>query len=180
MSVASLLMVVALLGANVPPGTVFRWFDKQGNLHVTDTLAEVPEPYYGLYAAKLRERDESSAPGSPVVAPSPAPAPATTPSATGSLIEAEAARRQSWKALVKQWRDELAKATDELAAVDAELDPLRQNPILRETPPVRAQIEGLEKKRSGVMARLEKARAMLLTELPTRAKKEGVPPGWLL
>jgi len=160
--------------------TVFRWIDKNGDLHVTDTLAEVPEPYHGMYAAKLRERQEQdAAPAPPPAEATPAPAPAPEPTGP-SIIEQEAKRRREWKALVAFWRAELARATDELAQIDQDLGILNQNAVLRETPQVRAQINELEDRQREAKKRLEAARKMLLTDLPARAKKEGVPPGWLL
>ncbi len=186
-TVAVLVCALALTAlARAEGGIIFRWVDKEGNLHATDTLADVPEPYYSLYAAKLRAIEEARANGAKdpekAVPPPPSTPPVTPPPPKAGLSpsEQQAIARKHWKDLVAYWRGQLAAATDALAAAEEELGRLRQNPVLRETPQVRAQIAAAKKHRDEVKERLEHARHMLEVELPARAKREGVPPRWLL
>ena len=176
---------------------IFKWYDPDGNLHVTDRLGNVPEPYYSMYLAIEREKEAAGkaqpnkgSPDAPVrVAPS-APkrppsrktvpaAPRGSTSSVPSTAGAEAARRAEWKALLEHWRRELQAATAELEAIDADIAAAKLNPLLRYTPPVQAKIAELEDERTQTVNRLNKARKMLLETLPERARREQVPPKWL-
>jgi hypothetical protein len=166
---------------------IFKWIDTKGTLHVTDRLADVPEPYYAMYRAKLKASEEQQAKGggaaatsspTPVVAP-PAVESSEASSPAPSLVDEELRRQAEWKALVALWRERLAIATAEVEAIQSELEEATLNPILRETPAVKAQAAAIEVRRGAAMSRLEAARKMLLVELPARARKEGVPPRWL-
>ncbi len=175
----AVLLLAALLHLEVGGGYVFRYVDKRGQLHFTDTLAEVPEPYHSLYQAKLRELEEKGEKPGAAPAPPDARPPRPEPEMP-SAAAAEAERRASWKALVKHWRDELEVAMAELAVADEELGVARQNPILRETPAQREVIAQAEAKRQTALQRVEAARDMLQKKLPARAKAERVPPAWLM
>jgi hypothetical protein len=169
--------------------TFFKWVDAKGSLHVTDRLADVPEPYYGMYRARIRALEEQrTKTGQPAAARQPTLVP--TPPVAGPQAESAAStpvspvvlelqHQANWQALVARWRGELANATTDLESIQTELDEASMNPILRETPEVKSRIEQVEARRSQAMARLEKARKMLLDELPARARREGVPPKWL-
>jgi hypothetical protein len=176
----------------------FHWVDAKGNLHVTDSLAEVPEPYQSLYQAKLRAaaeaRERNGEGGAPAVRPeaprsaegaSPPVQPeggqTVAPETPGapSVIDEEAARRQRWKELVAAWRADLEQSTAELSAAEEELGNAQMNPILRELPGARERIDAAQARRQQALERVTKARKMLLEELPARAKKELVPPAWL-
>ena len=37
---------------------LFYWVDKQGTVHATQNLDEVPEPYNAMYRARLKELEE--------------------------------------------------------------------------------------------------------------------------
>jgi len=200
-SAAVLVLACALVhGSAVSAGSsIFRWVDAQGNLHLTDTLAEVPEPYFSMYTAKLREAEErknnraASAEGT-AAAPARVPESLTNAEADARVIAAmpqdagaegevpayvrEAKRRTEWKALIAHWREELEAATQELGQRTEEVGELTVNPLLRETPAVRQAIATAEALRLEAMRRVERARQMLLTELPARAKKDMVPPAW--
>jgi len=177
-------------------GPIFRWVDRDGNLHLSDELADVPEPYRSMYEARLREAAEARkhAPPAPAVPPTPAAPPAVPPSpmpahegdshaADGpapSIIDKEVARRQRWKELVASWRAELSAATEALAQADERLGDLVANPLMAATPAVAADIAAAKQARAAALSRLEQARHMLLTELPARARRESVPPAWLM
>jgi hypothetical protein len=182
---AAVCAFAAVLANAVPlfaQGAIFRWVDRQGNLHLSDELADVPEPYRSMYEAQRREAAEAKKHAPPAPA-SPPPDPAVSPPElppSPSIIDEEAARRQRWKEQVASWRAELAAATNALADVDARLDELAVNPLMAQTPLVAADIVQARQSRAAALSRLEKARRMLLTELPARARREGVPPAWLM
>jgi hypothetical protein len=166
---------------------VFVWADKDGALHVTDRLGDVPEPYYTVYAERLKEQLErqgrlpQAAPpevaASPPSAPAVAASPASVPAVTG---ESEFLRRKMWRELMAKWRGELAVATAELQKIEQEAAEAGMNPVLRQTPQVQAQLDAIGSRRDAARTRVLKARAMLLEVLPKRARDERVPPQWLL
>src|SRR5262245_16388987 len=91
-------VVVAQGSMAAAGGYVFRWGDERGQLHLTDELGQVPEPYYSLYAAKLRELEAKRRNGEPAPERSlpeaqPVPAPPLP-----SVAAQEAERRAAWKA----------------------------------------------------------------------------------
>jgi hypothetical protein len=85
---ALVLCVLLLASSTAWAGPIFRWVDARGDLHLTDELTEVPEPYQSMYRARLREREEAekrareaaaqastgAAPATPSVRPSMPPA----------------------------------------------------------------------------------------------------------
>jgi len=162
---------------------IFRWVDKQGATHITDRLGDVPEPYHSMYAAQLRELEEKKKASNksvqlPVISePTPNASSYSYGQGAGAMQDAQ---KKKWQALMLKWRAELQAATTGLFAVDDHLAELRLNPILRETPQVKKQIAELEAERSAAFERARAAEKMLLVELPKQAKKEGVPPKWLL
>lgn len=183
--VAAVLLVAA--GVTAQP-TIFKWIDPQGGLHATDRLGDVPEPYYSMYVARLRALEEQrSKAGGPPAATAPsvatepvvAPVPVQAPPAAPSLVEQVRAKQARWKALVAHWRSELGDATTALEAVQNELAEAGLNPILSQTPEVKARIAELQERRDSAKVRLETARKMLLEELPAKARKEAVPLKWL-
>ncbi len=176
----SAFVVVFFCAAKVAlaQGMIFKWVDKQGVIHLTDRLGDVPEPYHSLYAVKLRELEaRRKVAGNQPPAPRPAP---SAPTPTPSPLAAELARQQEWKDTVAKWRRELEEATTEYENIHGELSEAQLNPVLRLTPEVQARITAIEARLADALARLERARHMLLSELPRKAKAEGVPPKWLL
>ena len=51
--------------------------------------------------------------------------------------------------------------------------------MLRTTPKVQAEIKRYQAQVEQARGRVDKARKMLLEELPAKARKEGVSPKWL-
>jgi hypothetical protein len=183
---ALLLASVVGLRAARADGPMFVWADKDGNLHATDRLSDVPEPYYAVYAERLRELEkeghlpkEEAAPAAPAYTP---PRPVTVRGNTEPPItaETEILKRKKWRELMTHWRQELATATTELQKVEQEASETGMNPLLRLTPQVQAQLDAIGPRRDAARARVLKARTMLLEVLPKRARDERVPPQWLL
>lgn len=181
-----LILTVALVigGARVARAddVLFYWVDKKGTVHATQNLDEVPEPYKGMYVARLKELEEDKKKQAAVAQPA-QPAPSYTPSPVAQqnqgIAERELARQKQWRGEVAKWRTELRVATEDLNRIQTELDNTTVNPILRTTPQVQAQIGPLEEQRARAQKRVEIARKQLAEDIPARAKKESVPPRWL-
>jgi hypothetical protein len=178
---------VGLVCASAVAAPIFTWVDRQGGLHATDRLQDVPEPYYSMYAAELKAREQKAGatpvpPAAEAAAP-PTPRPVVTtprPAIEPVTAAGEAKRRQTWRDLVAQWRRELAAATANLQKITQELDEAQLNPVLRVLPANQERINDLMSLRTKAQDRVEKARLMLVDDIPKRARAEGVPPLWLL
>ncbi len=160
---------------------LFYWVDKKGTVHATQNIDEVPEPYNGMYRARLKELEEEkkkqkSEPAPPVVQATPQPTPSPP---QPSIVDKELARQKAWRAEVAKWRTELRVATEDLSRIQTQLDQTTVNPVLRTTPQVQAQIGPLEEQRDRALRRVEIARKTLAEDLPAKAKRESVPPRWL-
>lgn len=176
---AALALCLGPWAALAQQGYIFKWVDAKGNIHATDQLAEVPEPFYGMYAAKLRELEERKKErGQAASAPSQRPAPPPAPSAP-SIVELELRKQQRWKAEVARWRASLTAAIAELESAQQALAELTMNPLLRTTPQVQAQLPQAEERVKRAREQVELARKTLIEDIPARARKESVPPKWL-
>lgn len=129
----------------------YYWTDAAGNLHASDMLQDVPEPYYSSY-----KQAEATAPAQPSVLA----ATATTPVPSGYFEEQERLRKEK-KDVVAFWRNELVAATAQLQEVEQRLAALRFNPILAQTPNVKAQMAEEEGRRIQRAARVQHAKKML-------------------
>ena len=180
-AILGVLLGVPLLAAKSirAESPIFVWVDKGGNLHATDRLQDVPEPYFAMYTAQLKEsaKNLANAPSEPVSAPY-RPAGAAPPASNPALDDAK--KRQEWRALMAQWRHELAAATLNLQKVDRDLADTEANPVLRLNPQNRSRADELMHLRMQAAFRVEQARHMLMDELPRRARVEQVPPLWLM
>lgn len=189
-----MLFKVILLGLILPAqsadGTaIFKWVDKQGNLHITDRLQDVPEPYAGMYAARIAAEEKNklatrgkqpvAAPAVPAAPPYQPPRRYVAPIGQPSPITQAEEQQKYWRSLVSRWRGELAAATAELENADNEVGEANMNPLMRQTPEGQERARIAEEKRAQVVLRVNKARQMLLEEVPRRARAEGVPPVWL-
>jgi len=187
--VAAALCLVTARPASA--GTIYKWYDEQGDLHATDQLTDVPEPYRSMYAAAERKRKEeeekrraAAAGKTPAKPPPKAPPPPPTrrvtgPDRLGTLLKEEEAKRKRWTQLVAHWRAELQAATRQLQDLDQRIQEVGANPILRQTPKVKKELAELQEQRKPLLERLNGARRMLAEELPKRARREEVPPQWL-
>ncbi|OGQ85282.1 MAG: hypothetical protein A2289_10765 [Deltaproteobacteria bacterium RIFOXYA12_FULL_58_15] len=172
----SVFVIAATIAMPARAGDIFRFVDNAGVVHFTDRIGDVPEPYHSMYAAELRRREEN---GMNSPSPSPSPLVQSVPVRAPSRptgVDAEIARQKKWQNLVALWRQKLAAATAALEKADAELAQAGASPLT----PVRAMAGQIEVRRSQILAEVDEARRMLVEDIPKRARKDNVPPKWLL
>ena len=183
------LLVAGLLvvGGTVAAGAkLYSWRDKSGSLHYTDNIEQVPEPFRSQFlhaeertaGSRGGEKPPAAAPRSKPGAPRTAP-PRMGPGSGPRLHDRDEIDKLRWQAEVRKLRDGLAKAEQQLARLEQD----RANSMRRwrETRVVarRQEAEELGKKIAELQEEAERLRHELEVELPRRAKREGVPPGWL-
>lgn len=182
---------------------LFRWVDKQGVIHLTDRLGDVPEPYNAIYRAQLRKR-AAAGPHQSTAQPSPIDSTASDAEAIARARAAQAQSRganrlspaspvlgpgfqdpqvllrQRWQQKLEQARQELQAAVNVLQQAQDRLDELTLNPLIRLSPGVQEQIPQLESERDQAKERVQQAEKYLQEELPAQARKENIPMKWLL
>lgn len=161
---------------------MFYWADERGQMHITDRLDQVPEPYYSIYAERIKKMEAANTTKTPTGAtPSQPPTPSVGQNwpKMGEVSRAEIAKQQYWKSKVQNARAVLMTATDELRVIDEQIQQKHNNPLLAQTPEVAAELSVLEAKRQQIEQSVVSARKVLLVDIPQQAKKEGIPPKWL-
>lgn len=157
---------------------LYAFVDADGILHITDRLADVPEPYYTVYKQRrpspAADSDADPARTTPRRRPVPAAVDVAAPAA-----DQQARARAQWQQLMATWRDKLSQSTLALQQAEAEAQGA-SNPILRETPVGRQRWQATQARVAQWRGKAVEARRMLLETLPSRAKREHVPPQWLL
>ena len=180
--VVVVVVVVSVMRTARADDVIFYWSDKQHVVHATQNLDDVPEPYRAMYRARVKELEEAKKNAqkpaqSPPSTPPPSPA---VPQPGPSIVDRELQRQKYWRDEIYKWRTELRIATEDLHRIQLQIDEVNLNPILRMTPQAQAQLEPLEEDRQRAIGRVDVAQRMLTQDLPTRAKRENVPPQWLL
>lgn len=178
------LLTGSLARADAP---LFSWLDAGGTVHITDRLADVPEPYYSTYkAAQLRKQQEAAAraaqaPGAQAVQQPAEPTANTAPIQPSVVHGADDTRQQRlrWQAQMAYWRTELQQSLQRLQRAEAEHAAMANNLLLRQTPTGKAQLAQFEEALQMAKAQALRARHMLLTQLPAQAQAQHVPQQWL-
>jgi len=182
---AGLVAAILVLSTPAAAQRIFYWVDAKGDLHATQSLANVPEPYYSMYrkeveAQKDKEKDAKTKPTKRPPARRPPPPRSSTKSQYTEQLRKHDADRKRWKDTVAIWRTRLATHTKRLQQLESEIGAIASNPLMAQTPHVKTKRQELDQELKAIRKKLEEARRMLLEDLPKRAKKEGVPAKWLL
>lgn len=163
---------------------LFVWADEHANLHVTDRLVDVPEPYHTIYAKRLEKARASKNATNPEAEEGPQVQARYDNSATAvqdlaPYATAEIEKRHGWQKRFADARNELTEATQALASIEQKILEKGQNPILRLTPVVKKELAELEATRIEAQARVLNARRMLLETLPQQARQAQIPAQWV-
>ncbi|MEO0815004.1 MAG: DUF4124 domain-containing protein [Myxococcota bacterium] len=183
-----LLVLALVIGVAAPVGAqavVYKWADKNGVIHFTDDISQVPEPYASMYQARIREIEKRKA---EAVGDRREPLPdrpersrTATPKKRGpSTVEQIRKDQKKWQDRVAEWRTRLEQATASLERIEQKKAQLTLNPILRTTPQAREKIDAVNKERDAALKRVARAKKMLLETIPEEARKARVPYQWIL
>ncbi|NOZ87728.1 MAG: DUF4124 domain-containing protein [Deltaproteobacteria bacterium] len=169
---------------------MYKWRDKQGKLHFTDNIEEVPEPFRSRFLRQDELEDlKKGASMNSGQTPAPSsgqrenqktyqnPRYAKPPAYKGPSTEET--QKLYWQSEVSRWKHELESSGRKYSKMKKNYDNLMRR--FRETHAIarRNEAEKLKKKMDRVKQRMDLAEKMLKHVLPDRARKEGVPPGWL-
>lgn len=154
---------------------LYQWTDKKGAVHITDGLGKVPEQY----RQKARKM-ETHKTGGDVDA-----SPVSEDGDSADTEEAdpidEAAAKAEWKQQIREWKARLESAEQRYRELDEQWKTLygRWGGAVYAPPETKLQVEQIRQEMISVQAQADEARNMLEVVIPEKARKAGVPPGWL-
>jgi hypothetical protein len=177
---------LAIFWAGLASGQVYRWTDRQGNVHFTDNPSRIPPEYR---ATAEVERVSPSAPsqapsGDTATAP---PTDTTVPSAPRSEApptDRLGRGRGYWQQLAQQWSARLQQHTAERDRLQQTYNSTRNLATYTrdgfDRRRLLAEIAQLEQAMAAVEAQINEAEIMLRTTLPLEARRLGADPDWLM
>lgn len=179
-------LMVVCVGPAKADKPLFVWADEHANLHVTDRLADVPEPYHTIYAKRLEKDQLSQKHDNKTAAAEGTDAaqirydnPESAVRDLAPHATAEIEKRRGWQKRFVDARNELTQATQVLAGIEQKILEKNRNPILRLTPVVKKELAELDANRIEAQSRVLNARRMLLETLPQQARQAQVPVQWI-
>jgi hypothetical protein len=173
--VASLLFLGAAAWAQEGSGGLFTWTDKDGVVHMTDSLDKVPKEY-----RSKTQRTGNGASGAPVVPEAQSPtAPATSDQGRGS----DAALKAQWQSRMLDAKRKLQNAENNYQQLEKRKSDLQAQwgSSGAALPPqdVLDQVKQLDVDMSQAKAEINNARDQINNVIPDEARRAGIPPGWL-
>jgi hypothetical protein len=173
--VASLLFLGAAARAQEGNGGLFTWTDKDGVVHMTDSLDKVPNEY-----RSRTQRTGTGASGDKVMPEAQSPtAPATPDRGAGS----DAALKAQWQSRMLDAKRRLQNAENNYQQLEKRRSDLQAQwgSSAAALPPqsVLDQMKQLEVDMSHAKAEIDDARDQINNVIPDEARRAGIPPGWL-
>jgi hypothetical protein len=166
-------------------GQIYKWTDRQGNVHFTDNPSQIPPEYRSKIEVEKASPpaplqglgdDAAKAPPTDSTAPSGPPSAAPPKDRLGRGPD-------YWQQLAQYWATRLQQHVDERDRLQLMHDHTRnQASYTRDVfdrGRLQAEIAQLEKAIAEVEAQIKKAETMLRTTLPLEARRLGANPDWL-
>ena len=166
-------------------GQIYKWTDRQGNMHFTDNPSRIPSEYRSTVEV------ERASPAAPPPAPTENISEAPPTDDTAAIERPAAAIPRDllgrgpdyWQQLARQWSTQLQQHRHERDRLQLLYNYTRQ--LASNTRDVfdrgrlQADIARLEKAIAEVEAGIKEAETMLQTTLPLEARRLGANPDWL-
>jgi hypothetical protein len=173
--VASWFILGAAAWAQEGSRGLFTWTDKDGVVHMTDSLDKVPNEY-----RSRTQRTGNGASGVTVVPEAQSPtAPATSEQRGGS----DAALKAQWQSRMLDAKRKLQNAENNYQQLEKRKSDLQAQwgSSGAALPPqdVLNQMNQLEVDMSRAKMEIDNARDQINNVIPDEARRAGVPPGWL-
>jgi hypothetical protein len=171
--VASLLFLGAAAGAQEGSGGLFTWTDKDGVVHMTDSLDKVPNEYRS-------KAQRTGASGGNVVPEVQSPtAPATSDHGQGN----DAALKAQWQSRMLDAKRKLQNAENNYQQLEKRKSDLQAQwgSSAAALPPqdVLDRMKQLDGDMSRAKVEIDNARNQINNVIPDEARRAGIPPGWL-
>jgi Domain of unknown function (DUF4124) len=173
--VASLLFLGAAARAQEGGGGLFTWTDKDGVVHMTDSLDKVPNEY-----RSRAQRTGSGASGDKVVPEAQSP---TAPASSDQDGGNNAVLKAQWQSRVLDAKRRLQNAENDYQQLEKRKSDLQAQwgSSGAALPPqdVLNQIKQLDIDMSRAKVEIDNARDQINNVIPDEARRAGIPPGWL-
>jgi uncharacterized protein DUF4124 len=165
-------------------GQLYKWTDRQGNVHFTDNPSRIPAEY------RSQVEVEQASPPNPLAAPSDAPAQASPDAAAPSEPPAPVPPRDLlgrgpdyWQQLAQHWSTRLQQSIHERDRLQLLYNYTRNlassTRDVFDRGRIQADVVRLEKAIGEAEAQIREAETMLGTALPLEARRLGANPDWL-
>jgi hypothetical protein len=166
-------------------GQIYKWIDRQGNVHFTDNPSRIPSEY------RVNVEVEQVSPPNPLVAPGDEPAqpPPADIVAPREPVDPAPARdllgrgADYWQQLAQQWSTRLQQYIHDRDRLQLEYNYTRtlasSTRKVSDRGRIQADIARLEKAIGEAEAQIQQAETMLKTTLPLEARRLGANPEWL-
>jgi hypothetical protein len=174
-----------VFGVGVAWGQIYKWTDRQGNMHLTDNPSRIPPEY------RSKVEVEKASPPAPLPAPrDDATEPLPTDATTSSERPTPAPPRDLlgrgpdyWRQLGQEWSTRLQQHIHERDRLQLIYNYTRHlasyTRDVFDRGRLQADIARLEKAIAETEAQIKEAEAMLRTTLPLEARRLGANPDWL-
>jgi Domain of unknown function (DUF4124) len=185
MSVWQIATWVSIFWVGFAWGQIYKWTDRQGNVHFSDNPSHVPSEYRSSVEV------EKATPPAPLPTPSAdaASVPSSNAKAPGEMSAAPPPKDRLgrgpdyWQQLARYWLDQLQERLQERDRLQSMYDHIRHLASSTRDASERGRISAdsarLEKAIAEAEARIKKAETTLHTTLPLEARRLGANPGWL-
>jgi hypothetical protein len=166
-------------------GQVYKWMDRQGNVHLTDNPSRIPPEYRPKVEVEQAEPptplaapkdDTAAAPPTDAAAPSEPPAPTSPRDLLGRGPD-------YWQQLAQRWSTRLQQHIHERDRLQLIYNHTRDRASstrgVFDRGRIQADLARLEKAKTEAEAQIREAETMLGTTLPLEARRLGANPDWL-
>jgi len=156
---------------------LYQWTDDKGVMHMTDTLNNVPEAYRKK-ARKMETGKGGEGTGGQQLQRENSPVDAES---SEEAEDAEEAGKAEWQQQIKTWKSKLARAENHYQELDQQWKTLygRWGGAAYSPPETKLQVQQIQQEMETTKQEIDEARNMIDVVIPERARKAGVPPGWL-
>ena len=166
-------------------GQIYKWIDRQGNLHFTDNPSRIPSEYRANVEVEQAGSPNPLTSASDAAAPPPPPdiAAPSEPAVPAPPRDLLGRGPDHWQHLAQQWSTRLQQSIHErdrlLLMYNYTRNLASSTRDLFDRGRIQADIARLEKAIGEAEAQIREAETMLGTTLPLEARRLGANPEWL-
>ncbi len=175
LSIAAVIVFGSAALAQEGNGALYKWTDKDGVVHVTDSLEKVPKDYRSK-AVRIGEEGSGSSEASQAQSPAP-PAPSDHDGGNDAALKAQ------WQSRMRDAKRRLQYAEEKFQQLAKQKSDLQAQwgSAGAALPPqsVLDEMKQLDADMANAKTEIDNARDMIDNVIPDEARRAGIPPGWL-
>jgi hypothetical protein len=185
MSVWSIAAWLCVFWVGLACGQIYKWVDRQGNVHFTDNPSRIPPEYQTKVEVETSTPPAPASTGNADATPSQPPEVATPAASPSAPPPKDRLGRgpDYWQQLAQYWSAQLQQLLQQRDQLQRRYDYTRTlahtTRAVDARGPLEAEVARLEPVIADTDAGINKARTMLQTTLPQEARRLGAQPEWL-